>query len=66
MTSQLKDNAVAATPIINDTASKDWLIWQLMDSAFPTGGFAHSNGFEAAFQAGNSPCIQQTHHIHDR
>ena len=30
----------------------DWLLLQLADSAFPTGGFAHSNGFEAALQHG--------------
>jgi urease accessory protein len=32
--------------------STDWLLWQIADSAFPTGSFAHSGGLEAAWQAG--------------
>ena len=30
----------------------DWLTWQIIDSAFPTGVFAHSWGLEAAWQQG--------------
>ncbi|HET9384623.1 MAG TPA: urease accessory UreF family protein [Gemmatimonadales bacterium] len=35
---------------LNPTA--DWLAWQVVDSAFPTGVFAHSWGLEAAWQQG--------------
>jgi urease accessory protein len=37
----------------------DWLIWQIADSAFPTGGFAHSNGLEAAWQQGEIPSCEE-------
>lgn len=30
--------------------SRHWLLWQLADSAFPSGAFAHSAGLEAAWQ----------------
>lgn len=33
----------------------DWLVWQIVDSAFPTGVFAHSWGLEAAWQQGEVP-----------
>lgn len=33
-------------------ASQEWLLWQLGDSAFPSGSFAHSGGLESLFQFG--------------
>lgn len=33
----------------------DWLAWQVVDSAFPTGVFAHSWGLEATWQQGEIP-----------
>lgn len=35
--------------------TSDLQLWQLADSAFPTGAFAHSWGLEAAWQSGEVP-----------
>ena len=35
-----------------DDAVTDWAVWQLVDPLLPTGGFAHSQGLEAAAHAG--------------
>jgi urease accessory protein len=46
------ENLETSRPRDRETDSNVRLIWQLIDSAFPTGSFAHSNGLEAAFQNG--------------
>jgi urease accessory protein len=46
-----KTNRFSSEPL-SLRGNNEWLIWQLADSAFPTGGFAHSSGLEAARQHG--------------
>jgi urease accessory protein len=36
-----------------------WIVLQLADSAFPTGGFTHSAGLEAALQAGELASVER-------
>jgi urease accessory protein len=37
----------------------EWLTWQVVDSAFPTGLFAHSWGLESAWQQGEVATVPQ-------
>jgi len=38
----------------------NYLVWQLIDSAFPSGGFAHSGGLEATLQHGHVTDVDGT------
>jgi len=40
-------------------AVTSWIVLQLADSAFPTGGFAHSAGLEAALHAGELASVER-------
>jgi urease accessory protein len=44
--------SMASSEPLHQNGENDFLVWQLVDSAFPTGGFAHSAGLEAAWQNG--------------
>ena len=39
----------------------NFLVWQLIDSSFPSGGFAHSGGLEACVQHGHVTDAQSVH-----
>src|SRR5260370_25836442 len=39
---------------IEETGASRWLLLQLVDAGFPTGGFAHSAGLEAAAHLGET------------
>src|SRR6266550_866066 len=42
-----------------------WRVWQLVDSAFPAGGFAHSFGLEAAWQQGEVDAVSLPFFVRD-
>ena len=54
-TSLPEEDAVMGGADVMDTAppaALQFVVWQLVDSILPAGGFAHSQGVEAALHAG--------------
>lgn len=47
------------------TRFSSWRVWQLADSAFPAGGFAHSSGLEAAWQQGEVTAASLARFVRD-
>jgi urease accessory protein len=43
------------SPSVGQPDWAGWLVWQLVDASFPTGGFAHSAGLESAWRHGAVP-----------
>ncbi|GLE00666.1 hypothetical protein PINS_up009454 [Pythium insidiosum] len=50
MTGILRDPMPTSTKEDTALAPSHWVVWQMLDSLYPTGGFAHSLGLEAAVQ----------------
>ena len=46
------DNRTTGLPDFRTRGNGDFLTWQLIDATFPSGGFAHSGGVEAAVALG--------------
>lgn len=50
--SKVKAGTEEVVGAATSSSGREWAAWQLLDSLLPTGGFAHSQGLEAAAYAG--------------